>query len=150
MRRWWSALVLMALIMIIAGLAQTKQGYALLGETGLYETPASYTELAFTTPGNLPGQLKLERTPIDVSFGIHNVSSSSRSYRWSIVFVRSGKNHLAASGVVSAPAQGRATVARTVALSCTDGRLQVVVRLVNPDESIDFWATCPQRSRSVR
>ena len=142
--------MLMALVMLSAGFAQTRQGHALLQGVGLYEAPTSYSELAFTAPGNLPRQLKSEHAPIGVSFGIHNVSGSSRTYRWSIVLARSGQSHVKASGVVSVPAQGRVTVARTVAMACAGGRLQVVVRLASPAESIDFWATCPAQSRRAR
>lgn len=150
MRRWWGALVLAALIVLSAGLAQTGQGHALLQDAGLYEAPASYTELAFTAPRNLPSQLRSDRAPIGVSFRIHNVSMTSRTYSWSIALARSGRSHVGVSGVVTVPGQGWATVARTVTITCVGGRVQVVVRLAGPAESIDFWATCPAQTRRAR
>jgi hypothetical protein len=149
MKGRWGAAALVALVILGAGLAQTKSGRVLLQDAGLLQVPPSYTELAFTTPSNVPVTLKSAHAPIEVSFDIHNVSGSPRAYRWSITFVRSGRSHVKASGVVRAPAQGRATVATTFATVCVGGRLQVVVRLAIPTESIDFWATCVPSSRGT-
>lgn len=142
MRGRWSAFGLAAVVVLAAGLAQTGPGHALLQDTGLYQVPTSYTQLSFTAPNSLPASLESERAPIHVSFAIHNVSGSSRTYHWSIELVRSGRGHQEASGAVNAPAQGSVTVARTVTMACTGGRLQVVVRLASPVESIDFWTAC--------
>lgn len=150
MRSWWSALVLVVLVASSAGLAQTRQGHALLQDTGLFKVPTSYTELAFTDPRSLPSKLRSKRAPINVSFAVHNVSGSLRTYQWSIVLVRSGRSHVKASGAVNVPAQGNVTVTRTVAMACVGGRLQVVVRLVSSAEYIDFWARCPSPIRSAR
>ena len=150
MKKWWGGLVVLALVLLGASLAQTGTGHALLQDTGLYEAPPSFTELAFTAPANLPAQLKSAHAPIGVSFSIHNVSGASRTYDWSIALVRSSQSHVKASGVATVPPQGRATVAKTVAMSCVGGRLQIVVRLASPAESIDFWVTCPLQTRSVQ
>jgi hypothetical protein len=146
----WSVLVLAALVVASAGLAQTSAGHGLLRDIGLSQTPASYTELAFTDPQALPTQLGSEHAAINMSFGIHNVSDSSRTYRWSIELVRSGRSSLKAAGVVSTPAYGRATVDKTVTTSCAGGRLEVVADLASPAESIDLWLTCAPRSGSTR
>ena len=87
-----SALALLALVVVMARLAQTSHGHSLLKDAGLYQEPASYTGLAFTAPDKLPGQLTSKRTPVGVAFRIHNASGSSRSYRWSITLVRSARN----------------------------------------------------------
>lgn len=150
--RWsrWSALVLLALVVVSAGIAQTSTGHGLLREVGLSQASPGYTELAFTDPQALPTQLGSEHASIPVSFGIHNVSDSSRTYSWSIETVRSGRSHPVAAGVVRTPAQGRAAVDRTVALSCAGGRLQIVIRLAALAEPIDFWVTCAPGRRSAR
>jgi len=140
--------VLLALVVVSAGVAQTSAGHGLLKDVGLFQAPPSYTELAFTNPQSLPTQLSSEQASIPVSFGIHNVSGSSHTYRWSIELVRSGRSQLKAAGVVSAPAQGRATVDRTVAMPCVGGQLQVVARLASPAESIDLWVACAPSGRS--
>ena len=150
MRARWNLLLLVALVVLCAGLAQTGRGHALLRDAGLYEEPSSYTELAFTTPGALASALPSSNSPIAVSFGIHNVAGPARAYHWSIVLAKAGQSHVKASGVVTVPAQGRATVARSVAMTCVGGRLQVMVRLASPAESVDFWVTCPARGRSAK
>lgn len=146
MRGRWSAFGLVALVVLGVGLAQTSPGHALLQDTGLYQVPTSYTQLSFTTPSSLPTTLESERAPIHVSFAIHNVSGTSRTYHWSIVLVRSGRSYPETSGAVNAPAQGYVTAARTVTMACVGGRLQVMVRLASPVESIDFWTACSSPS----
>ena len=136
-------LPLIALVALCAGLAQTGQGHAVLGDMGLYETPPSYTELAFTNAGSLPNYTKSAKTEVRVSFGIHNLSGTPHAYRWSIVAVQRGAIEVKAAGAVTVLSQGRATVSKRVAVICAAVRDQVVVRLANPAESIDFWLACP-------
>ncbi len=143
MRGRWSLLALVVLVMACAGLAQTSRGHALLRDMGLYEEPASYTELAFTSPDALPYRLKSAKEPVGVSFSVRNVSGSPRSYQWSIAEVHDGKSQVRATGTVAVPAQAGATVTRSVATACATGRLQVVVSLASPAQSIDFWVACP-------
>ena len=150
MRRWGGPFALIAIVVLIVGLAQTRPGYALLRDAGLYKEPTSYTELAFAAPASLPAQLTSKETRVKVAFLIHNVSGASRDYHWSIVLGHAGRSKVAAAGAVSAPAQGQATVAKTVPLACTGGRIQVAVRLADPAQSIDFWATCSPATRSKR
>jgi hypothetical protein len=138
-----SLVLVVALVLLCIGLAQTSQGHVLLSDVGLYEQPASYTELTFTNPGDLPSTLPSPNSPIDVSFGIHNASGATRSYQWSVVLTTAGQSHVKASGAITAPAQGRVTVTKSVAMACVGGRLQVLVRLASPAESVDFWVTCP-------
>ena len=145
-----SLVLVVALLLLCVGLAQTSQGHVLLGDAGLYEPPASYTELTFTTPGDLPSTLPSSNSPIDVSFNIHNVSGAARSYQWSVVLTKTSQSHVKASGTVTAPAQGRVTVAKSVAMACVGGRLQVLVRLASPAESVDFWVTCPASAKSSK
>jgi hypothetical protein len=143
MRSRWYLLLFAVFALACVSLAQTPQGHRLLGAVGIYEEPAAYSELAFTTPGALPNTLPTLSASVTVSFGIHNVSSASRSYDWSISLVHSGVSKVKASGTVSTSAQGRAAVTRSVVPACTGGQVQVVVRLASPAESISFWMTCP-------
>jgi hypothetical protein len=143
MRGRWGLLSLVVLVAICAGLAQTSKGHALLGDAGLYKVPASYTELAFTDSGDLP-DAPTAKGQVPVSFSVHNVSGSSSAYRWSIAVTREGKSQVKATGTIGVPAQGRATVAKSVTVACgTAPSLQVAVRLASPAESIDFLVTCP-------
>jgi hypothetical protein len=136
-------LLLVVPVVLCAGLAQTSRGHAVLGDIGLYETPPSYTELAFTNAGSLPNYTKSEKTSVSVSFGIHNVSGRPHAYQWSIVAVQRGTSEVKAVGDVTVLSQGRSTVSKSVALTCAAGHDQVVVRLASPAESIDFWLACP-------
>jgi hypothetical protein len=145
-----SLVLLVVMVLLCVGLAQTNQGHVLLSDVGLYEQPASYAELTFTAPGDLPSALPSSNSPIDVSFSIHNVSGAASAYQWSVILTKTGQSHVKASGTATAPAQGRVTVTKSVAMACVGGRLQVLVRLARPAESVDFWVTCPaaeQRSK---
>jgi hypothetical protein len=143
MKGRWALLLLIAIVLCCTGLAQTSQGHVLLRDAGLYETPATYTELAFSDPQALPSSLVKPSGNVTVSFGIHNVSDAPRSYDWSIVLAHSGKSQVQASGTVLTSPYGRTTVTKSVVAECVGGQLQVVVRLASPAESISFWMTCP-------
>jgi hypothetical protein len=140
-------LSIVAAVLVCVGLAQTQQGHVLLRNVGLYETPAVYTELTFSDPGSLPSALSKPNQNVKVSFSIHNVSGVSRTYQWSIVFVHSGKSQLKATGAVVTLAQGRTGITKSLVAACTGGRLQVVVRLASPAESVGFWVTCPTAAK---
>lgn len=142
MKARWQLLLLVAFVLICASLAQTEQGHVVLGDVGVDKT-VSYTELAFSDPMTLPGTLEKPHEDLKVSFGIHDVSTDTRSYKWSIVLVHGTDSQVKATGNVLTPAQSRVTVTKSVAASCTGGRLQLVVRLASPSESISFWMTCP-------
>jgi hypothetical protein len=150
MKARWQVLVLVGALLLCVGLAQTQQGHGVLRAVGLYETPATYTELAFSQPGALPETLAKPNSDIKVSFSIHNVSSDLRSYQWSIVLVHAGHSQVKATGTLQSPAQGQDEVSRSVAAVCVGGRLQVVVRLASPAESISFWMTCPSAGTSAQ
>lgn len=143
MRSHWQVLVLVAAVLLCAGLAQTPSGHELLRDTGMYETPAAYTELTFSAPTALPSTVARPNASIPVAFGIHNVSNESRDYHWSIMLVHSGKSQVKSSGVALTPAQGRTAVTKSIAADCTGGRVQVIAQLTSPAESISFWVTCP-------
>jgi hypothetical protein len=150
MRGRWQLLVLVAAVLVCAGLAQTPPGHALLRDTGLYETPVPYTELTFSTPGDLPSAVAKPNASVSVAFDIHNVTGDSHDYHWSIALVHSGKSEVATSGVVQTPDQGTSTVTKSVATACTSGRVQVVVQLTSPAESIDFWVNCPAAAKQAK
>lgn len=157
MRGRWSLLSLVALVVICVGLAQTSRGHALLSDAGLYKEPASYTELAFATPDALPDSLLSAKGAegqtkgrIPVSFSVRNVSGSSQAYQWSIT-VTGGKSQVKAAGTVGVPAQGKATITKSVTAACGTGpTLQVVVRLASSAESIDFLVSCPASTSAAK
>ena len=149
-RSRWYLLALAAVALICAALAQTRQGHAALGAAGLYEEPSTYAELAFSTPNALPSALAKSGASVKVSFGIHNVSDNPRTYIWSIALVHSGVSQVKASGTASTAAQGQTEITTSVVAACVGGRVQVVVRLASPAESISFWMTCPPAAAKTR
>ncbi len=143
MKGHWQLSLLVVVILACVGLAQTQQGHAVLADVGLYQTAAPETELAFTEPGALPTALEKLNGTVKVSFDIHNVSVNSRSYTWSVFLVHADNSQVKASGSVLTPAQDQTVVTKSVVAACVGGRLQVIVRLASPAESISFWMTCP-------
>ena len=143
-------MILGALALLGLGVAQTGPGHTVLADAGLYQRPAGYTELTFTSPGTLPSSLAKAKSSIDVSFDIHNVSGAARSYQWSVVLAGGGQSRVSAAGTAAVPDQGRVTVTRPVAATCSGTRLQVLVRLASPAESIHFWVTCPAVARGAK
>jgi hypothetical protein len=143
--RWRLSLLLVG-VLACASLAQTAQGHVLLADVGLYEKPATYTELAFSQPTALQNALNEPGGDVQVSFGIHNVSGDAQSYQWSVAVVDSGKSQVKASGTAQVPGQGRTSVDRSVAVACPSGQTEVTVRLAAPAESISFWLKCQPAS----
>jgi hypothetical protein len=142
--------MLVILVLLCAGLAQTSPGHSVLVGLGVTATPPSYTELSFTTPDGLQETVGAVQAPITVSFGIHNVSGSSKDYHWSAVAVHGGTNEGSVSGDVTVAAQGRTAVTENIQATCPSGRDQVIVRLASPAESITFWVTCPAVSAPAK
>ena len=144
MKGRWHLLLLLVAVLACVNLAQTSQGHVLLADIGLYEAPATYSELAFSQPAALPGSLKEPGGDVKVSFDIHNVSNSERIYQWSIIVVNAGKSQIETTGNTPVSAQGRIGIAKSVMAACVSGRTEVFVRLATPApvESISFWMTC--------
>jgi hypothetical protein len=61
--------------------------------------------------------------------------------------VKASSTTVKASGTVTAPAQGRVTVTKSVAMTCVGGQLEVQARLADPAESIDFYLACPASAK---
>jgi hypothetical protein len=129
--------------LLCAGVAQTSPGHSVLVGLGLTETPPGYTELSFTDPDGLQEFVASVQAPVTVSFGIHNVSGSQQAYRWSVVALHDGTNEGSASGDLTVAAQGHAAVTTNVQVTCPSGRIQMVLRLASPAESLNFWVACP-------
>ena len=139
-------LVLVALIALAAGLAQTSVGNTMLRKAGLVEEPASYTSLAFLHPQSLPEQLKSKRH-VPIAFVIHNAGSTPRVYEWSVLLAQGPRTHQLAAGNVRVASRHGAIVMRSLQVLCTRGRMQIVVMLTHPAQSIDAWAECLPRRK---
>jgi hypothetical protein len=140
--RWWGTGALVALVLIVAGFAQTSSGKSYLQRISVFGAPASYTTIAFSKPQSLPTQLVSKRAIIPISFVVGNHSNRTRSYQWSIIVVQAKHSRRIATGPTTMPAQAEVAVSRAVEITCVSGRVQIAVQLRNPAESIDFWSTC--------
>lgn len=137
------SIAVVAIVVAVAGLAQTGPGREVLRGAGLLGEPASYTSLFFANPQQpvLP-QLYSQEALLDQSFVIHNSSSAPRQYRWQILAVHDGQSQQVAAGKTTVESGRQETVDQAVLTSCVGGRLQLVIRLVAPRESITSWTTC--------
>jgi hypothetical protein len=143
--RWRGAVVLVAVIVLAAGMAQTSAGHAMLRATGLFEEPTRYTSLAFLHSQPLPTQLAAKRANVNVSFVIHNANGTPRDYQWSVLLVQGQRTRSTAIGTIHiAPGRG-AAITRSVAINCARGKVRIVVSLALPAESIDAWTACRSR-----
>jgi hypothetical protein len=138
----WQGVVTLLAVVLVACVAQTSAGHAILRKAGLFEESASYTSLAFVHPQSLPEQLGAKRANVGVSFEIHNVSGASRDYRWSVLMVQGGNTHRVATGSVLVASGGGVSITRAVKVFCVRGQTQIVVSLVYPAEHIDAWMEC--------
>jgi|GEM_PF-1517403 len=138
--RWRGMGALIAVVAVAAGISQTTAGHAALRKAGLFEEPTSYTSLAFLQ--SLPEQLASKRANIDISFMIHNAGTTPRDYQWSVLLVRKGRTHRMAAGALRVASRDGAAITRFAEISCTGGRVRIVVNLARPAESIDAWTAC--------
>jgi hypothetical protein len=139
---WWSAIVIIVTVMLAAGIGQTSTGHTLLEKAGLFERPPGYTSLAFLNPASLPKHLKSKQVTVEVAFAIHNTSSISNLYEWSMSLVqKEGIRHVAA-GSVRLNSERSATISRPVRITCSRGQVRIIVSLASPAEDIHAWAAC--------
>jgi hypothetical protein len=144
--RWlgrpFGLLTLFGVLALLVGLAQTPPGHSLLRDTGLVGSAPSYTSLSFSDPGGLPTTVPSGHVALTVTFSVHNASSSSSDYQWTIQVVHGKQRTQAASGTLTVPPGGTTPESSPIAALCPSGELEVVVRLAAPAESIDFRAAC--------
>jgi hypothetical protein len=148
MPKWWSSVALVAVVAVAAGSAQTNAGHVLLQKAGLSEVPASYTALAFAHPQSLPAQLGSKKSSTYLLFVIRNVSGPPHFYHWQVLLRHGEHTQDMAAGQVRLPSHGETTIGRTVTTSCVGGRIDLIVHLTAPAESINFWAACWPAKRS--
>ena len=136
---------LVGVVVLAAVVGQTAAGHAILQRAGLFEEPAIYTSLAFEHPQLLPEQLRSRRAKVPLSFVINNAGSASRDYQWSVRLVHGRVTRLLAAGSVAIASGRAAEIARTADISCAGGKVQIIVSLARPDESIDAIMSCSLR-----
>lgn len=140
--RRWGLVILIAGAAVLISVFQTGAGHALLRETGLAQGSAGYTSLSFLRPQSLPGKLGPGHTKVGAPFVIHNGTSTTRDYRWSVFLLRDGRNHRVRAGTVRLPAGRAAVISQSLRIACTRDRVRIMVSLQRPVESIHAWLTC--------
>jgi hypothetical protein len=139
------AAVLVAVVAVAAGISQTSVGHAILQNLGILQTPSTYTSLAFAHPQSLPERLRLPQENVNVSFVVHNASNVLHDYRWSVFLAHNGRTRRVDTGELRVASGQGVAITRPVGVSCTGGRVRIVVNLVGAApkaESIDFWTAC--------
>jgi 4-hydroxy-L-threonine phosphate dehydrogenase PdxA len=141
--RWQGAVALAVGFVLLAGIGQTSIGHAVLVKAGLFERPANYTSLAFAQPQTLPEQLTSRQNNVDISFVISNVHEPYHAYRWSMQLVQIGHTRRVVAGSVNVASGKGVKITKSAKISCTQGKVQVIVSLVQPAEAIYAWIACP-------
>ena len=141
MAKGWRALVLVVVVAFAVEVAQTSLGHRLLQKAGLVKTP-SYTALSFSAPQLLPTQLPARNSSVGVSFVIRNATTSPHAYNWQVQLVRGKSSTSAASARTLVRAGASTIVASTIRTSCVGGKIDFVIKLAVPQESINFWSAC--------
>ena len=131
--------------MLAAVIGQTAGGHTILQSAGLFEEPAGYTSLAFAHPQSLPEQLTVRRAKVALSFVISNADGVARDYQWSVRLVQGRATRRLAAGSVRIASGHTAEIARSAGISCARGKVQIIVSLARPDESIDAFMSCSPR-----
>lgn len=135
------------MLVAAASLAQTPAGHMVLRRAGVGTTPPAYTALSFAKPQSLPERLPSPRTSLRVPFTLHNDSSGTRSYQWSLTAARIGNGGSLTARPVSRTITllpgATVTLDPALPLVCHGGQIRVMVRLASPAESIDFLSLCP-------
>ena len=137
--------VLILVLLVAAGVCQTSVGEAVLRKVGIIGAPPIYTSLSFVRPHSLPEQLRAKRSNVIISFQIHNAGSERRIYEWRMLLSQGKRARKVDVGTAAVNPQLTAVIDRSVEVTCTKQRVQVVVQLMRPTESIDAWATCSAR-----
>ena len=142
--------VVLAMIVIGTGLAQTSTGRHVLGRAGLAQPAEPYTELYFPHPATVVSASASGIRKSRVAFVVHNVRHARTRYAWRIVIRPRGRTY---SGAVSVPVGQRSTVVRRIQINCRShgrghrgadvhARRHVRVSLPGVAESIGYWVSC--------
>jgi hypothetical protein len=143
-RKAW--FMLGAVVLVAAGLAQTRPGRDAMSSLGLSPTADRYTALSFTTPDALGQQTGADQ--ISASFAIVNHEGAERDYQWS-VSVGEGGGRVVTEGATHVADGGTAIVRPAVPNPCPTADAaaaptheRVTVSLSDPSQSIGFWLNC--------
>lgn len=142
MSTWPALAVALASLLLAIGISQVSISQTVLKNVGLVGNPGAYTSIAFKYPQDLPTRLRRSKTTVKVAFAISNATTSSRDYRWSLLFFQGAHKHRVSTGDVRVSAGQTVSVTRSVKISCDKGRVRLTAGLAQPNEHIDAWMTC--------
>ena len=114
----------------------------MLAKLGLFEQPASYTSLAFLHPTTLTEKLPEKQATVPVSFVISNTGGVPHDYQWSVSLVQGQQTRHVAAGSAQVASGKGATITSAARISCTQGKVQILVSLARPAEHIDALTAC--------
>jgi hypothetical protein len=147
------SLLVLAVIVILAGVARTSAGRGATASLGVRINPEPYTALSFVGPGVATlgfSDVRYHRAQVHdrFSFRITNAEHRAQHYAWTIAFDPAGRSY---HGSVSLHSGTSRTVTSTVLFPCdaevTPARrhphlVRVRVSLQPSHESIDFLQKC--------
>lgn len=104
----------------------------------LLPKPETMTELYFNKNANLPDTVT-ENQAISFSFVIHNLETTDYQYAYDVYVDVNGTKHIIDSGHVLVKNDQYYIKKEEFNLAKAPGKQEVVVELINKQQSIDFW-----------
>lgn len=104
----------------------------------LLPKPEKLTELYFDQNANLPTSARSNQA-ISFAFVIHNLETTDFQYAYDVVVKANGTKHIVDSGNVVVKNDQYFLKTEKFNLIKSPGRQEVVIELINKQQSIDFW-----------
>lgn len=101
------------------------------------EQPERLTELYFDNPNNLPATVTAGK-PVTVSYHVHNLEAQQTTYQVRVSLVVNGKVQTISQRSFVLPDDASVSIPVSFSASAAHQNLELVVDLLNENESIDF------------
>jgi hypothetical protein len=139
--------LLLATLVALILVAQTKPGEAALRATGLAPNARSFSELYFLNSAALQPRIIVHASDaLEVQFVVHRVGVTPASFHWQINQSIGRDASSLDTGKIVVPAGESVLVSTTVRLSCVRRRrVRLGVDLVGTSLHIDQWLVCRPR-----
>lgn len=138
-RRLFVSVLIIVLILVAVGLAQTSTGQSVLRSLGLTARHSGFTALYFPYAAELPAAKSGRRGHQQVVFVISNREGRRMSYDWRVSVSGQGVRLI---GTDALPPGHDVRISQRLALRCPAGRKRVTVSLISPAQSIGYWVRC--------
>lgn len=140
-RRRRPYILLLVALLAATGLGQTPPGRNFLRSAGVTGPTGHYSELAFSTPGDLARELYPGDALPALPFLVRNATGATRTYHWTVELTGSGAPRQVAAGQATLLDGGGITITPQGRVACTTGPVRVTVRL-DQHRSIGYDAAC--------